>query len=161
MIIWRLTPDRADEWRAIRLAALRDAPDAFDATLAEWQDRPLADFAERLAEVPTFAAGDHPGRPLATASWLPGLDDRDRKRGWLLGVFARPEARGQGHATAVIHAVLADAARQGMTSMGLNVRDTAPHAQALYRRLGFRATARQGITNARGLPETEMLKDLP
>lgn len=160
MTVWRLTPDRAAQWRDIRLAALRDAPDSFDATLAEWQDRPLADFAERLQNVPTFAAGDHPGLPLATASWLPGLDDRDPGRGWLLAVFARPEARGQGHAEAAIRAAIDDAKAQGMTSMGLNVRDTAGHAQALYHRLGFRPTGRQGVTNARGLPETEMLKDL-
>lgn len=161
MTVWRLTPDRASEWREIRLAALRDAPDAFDAALADWQDRPLADFAKRLRDVPTFAAGDAPGQPLATASWMPGLDDRDPLRGWLLAVFALPQARGQGHATAAIRAALDDAMAQGMTSMGLNVRDTASHAQALYRRLGFRATGRPGVTNARGLPETEMLKDLP
>lgn len=160
MTVWRLGPDRAREWRDIRLAALRDAPQSFDATFAEWQDRPLADFAARLTDVATFASGEVPGQPLATAGWLAGLDPRDAQRGWLLGVYARPQARGQGHAEAAIRAVLTDAKGQGMTSMGLNVRDRATHAQALYQRLGFRPTGRSGVTNARGEPELEMLLEL-
>lgn len=161
MITWRLGPARAAEWRDIRLAALAEAPGAFDAMLADWQDRPLADFAARLGAVPTFAAGDIPGRPLATAAWQAGLDPRDARRGWLLSVYARPEARGKGYASAAIHAALADATRQGMTSIGLNVRDTGRAAQALYRRLGFGPTGRPGVTNARGEPEIEMLRALP
>lgn len=161
MITWRLGPDRAEEWREIRLCALRDAPDAFDAQLADWQDRPLTDFAARLRDMPTFVAGRIKGQPLAVASWAAGMDPRAAQRGWLLSVFARPEARGQGFAEAAIRAVLDDAHAAGMRSIGLNVRETAHHAQALYRRLGFRATDRTGVTNARGLPETEMLRALP
>lgn len=161
MRVWRLGPDSAAEWRAIRLAALRDAPEAFDASLDDWQDRPLIDYATRLRSVPTFAAGHDLAEPLAVAAWEAGLDPRDAGRGWLLSVYARPEARGRGFAAAAIRAALDDAARQGMTSIGLNVRDTATHAQALYRRLGFAPTDRQGVANARGAPELEMLKELP
>ena len=160
MITWQLGPDRALEWRDIRLAALCDAPESFDATLAEWQDRPLADFAARLAGIATFVSGDVPGQPLATAGWLAVRGPRATRRGWLLGVYARPQARGRGYAEAVIHATLADAKGRGMTSMGLNVRDTATRAQALYHRLGFRPTGRTGVRNARGEPEIEMLLDL-
>ncbi|MBK4217098.1 GNAT family N-acetyltransferase [Paracoccus caeni] len=157
MITWRLGPDRAGEWRDIRLAALRDAPEAFDATLAEWQNRPLEDFAARLAAVPTFVAGDRVGHAFAVASWQAGLDSRDPQRGWLLSVYSRPEARGGGYADAVIAAVIADAAANGATSMGLNVVAGNLHAQRLYLRLGFLPTERQGITNSRGVPEVEMI----
>lgn len=161
MITWRLDEDRAEEWRAIRLAALRDAPEAFDATLDDWQDRTLADFAARLRAVPTFAAGEFVGDPLATAAWQAGLDPRDARRGWLLSVYARPEARGRGFAETAIRTALTDAARQGMTSIGLNVRDTALHAQALYHRLGFLPTERQEVANSRAAPEIEMMRALP
>lgn len=157
MQIWRLGPERAEEWRDIRLAALRLAPEAFDAELADWQNRPLADFANRLAELATFAAGDTPGTPLAVASWGAGLDDRDPDRGWLFAVFAQPQARGRGYAQAAISAVLTDALQRGATSMGLNVLAANLHAQRLYQRLGFRPTERQGVTNARGAPEVEMI----
>lgn len=157
MEIWRLGPDRAAEWRDIRLAALRLAPQAFDAELADWQNRPLADFADRLAKLSTFAAGDAPGIPMAVASWGAGLDDRDPDRGWLFAVFALPQARGRGYAQAAITAVLDDALQRGATSMGLNVLAANLQAQRLYHRLGFRPTERQGVTNARGAPEIEMI----
>ncbi|MBC9245206.1 GNAT family N-acetyltransferase [Paracoccus sp. 11-3] len=155
--IWQLGPDRAAEWRDIRLAALRLAPEAFDAELSDWQDRPLIDFADRLAELPTFAAGDTRGTPLAVASWGAGLDDRDPDRGWLFAVFCLPQARGRGYARAAIKAVMGDALQQGATSMGLNVVASNLSAQRLYHRLGFRPTNRQGVTNARGAPEIEMI----
>lgn len=154
---WRLGPERAAEWREIRIEALREAPDAFDATLAEWQDRPLTDFRDRLAAVPTFATGREVGLPLAVAAWLPGLDPRDPARGWLLSVYARPAARGGGFAAAAITAALADARGGGALSMGLNVVSSNRPAQRLYQRLGFRETGRTGVTNPRGVPETEMI----
>lgn len=159
-ITWRLSPDRAAEWREIRLAALRDAPEAFGATLSEWEARPLSDFADWIAVVATFAAGDRVGCPLAVASWQVGLDDRDPRRGWLFAVFARPEARGRGYAKAAIRAALKDAHNSGASSMGLNVVAGNQPARALYHRIGFRETGRQGVTNSRGVPEIEMIVSL-
>lgn len=154
---WRLGPDRVREWRGIRLESLRDAPEAFDARLEDWRDRPLSDFAARLETVPTFAVGAEIGRPLAVASWQAGLDTGDPSRGWLLSVFARPEARGHGYAEAAIRAVQRDAFAAGMRSIGLYVVAGNCHAQTLYRRLGFTETGREGIVNAHGFPEIEMI----
>lgn len=157
MIVWRLDPDRAAEWRRIRLAALRDAPDAFDSRLVDWIERPLQDFAARLAALPTFAAGDVIGEPLAVAAWQAGLDPRAADRGWLMSVFAMPKARGRGYATAAIRAAIADAAGQGCQSIGLHVRATSRPAQWLYQRIGFQLTDRVGVTNAQGAVEVEMI----
>lgn len=157
---WRLSSGRAEEWRDIRLESLRVAAEAFDTALADWQDRPLVDFAARLASVPTFAAGAETGRPLAVASWQAQLDARDPRRGWLLSVYARPKARGHGYAEAAIRAVLKDALSAGMTSVGLHVLAENSHAIALYRRLGFVETMREGLFNARGAPEIEMILSL-
>ena len=158
--IWRLDPPRAAEWQAIRLRALREAPEAFDSTLDDWADRPLADFARRLDEGRVFAAGQTVGEPLAVASWDPGLDPRDARRAWIMSVFCAPEARGRGLARAVIAAAMGDAARAGMTSAGLNVRaDNAP-AIGLYRALGFADSGRADVVNSHGAAEIEMLRPL-
>lgn len=155
--IWRLDPERVEEWRDIRLISLRDAPEAFDVTLTEWLDRPLADFEARLRATPVFAAGREIGYPLAVASWQAGLDPRDDARGWLLSIFARREVRGQGFAEAAIREVIRDAAGSGMSSLGLNVLTANLSARALYRRMGFVETEREGVTNRHGVPETEMI----
>ncbi|WP_182912921.1 GNAT family N-acetyltransferase [Paracoccus onubensis] len=154
---WRLSSGRAGEWREIRLESLRVAAESFDTVLTDWQDRPLADFAARLDKVPTFAAGAEIGSPLAVASWQAQLDARDLQRGWLLSVYARPKARGRGFAEAAIRAVLNDSVSAGMTSAGLHVLAENSHAISLYRRLGFVETGREGLVNARGAPEIEMI----
>ena len=161
MPVWQLGPDRAAEWRTIRLESLREAPDAFEERLADWAERPLEDFARRLVSGRTFAAGDEPGRPLAVAGWVSGLDARDAARGWVVSVYARPEARGTGLAGAALQAVFGDASACGMTSLGLNVVASNLPALALYEGLGFRDSGRTGIVTSRGAPEIEMLRPLP
>lgn len=155
--LWRLGPDRVEEWRDIRLEALRNAPEAFDSTYTDWKTRPLGDFAARLEQVATFAAGREIGSPLAVAGWQAELDPRDLERAWLLSVYSRDEVRGQGFARAVCRAVIDDAVAAGMTSIGLNVLATNLTAQRFYRRLGFEVTRREGVSNSQGFPEFEMM----
>lgn len=161
MILWHLGSDRAEEWRAIRLRALREAPEAFDSKIDDWANRPLADFAQRLAEGRVFAAGDQMGEPLAIASWDAGLDPDHPDRAWVMSVFCAPEARGRGLARAVIRAVLDDATEAGQRSAGLNVLATNAPAIRLYESLGFRDSGRIGVSNAHGAEEREMIRPLP
>lgn len=139
MMLWRLGPERAAEWRDIRLEALLLDGDAFGAHHADWRDRPLSDFASRLEQMRHFAAGEAIGAPLAIACWEAGMDPSDPCRGWVMSVYARPLARGRGYAQAVLHRIARDAAQSGMRSLGLHVRDDNHHARALYDRIGFRA----------------------
>lgn len=156
MRVWRLTPADAAPWRDIRLEALRAAPDSFGTRLADWQHRPLADFAARLAAVRTFAAGDG-DRPLAIAGWEP--TDLPR-RAWVISVYARPEARGRGHAEAVIRHAMEDARATGRTEVGLGVGVHNTAARRLYARLGFVPTGAPAQPNCNGIPELDMLRPL-
>lgn len=158
--VWHLGPDRADEWRAIRLRALSEAPEAFDSGLDEWADRPLADFAARLANGRVFAGGHRIGHPQAVAAWEADMDPDDPARAWLMSVFCAPEARGQGLAQRVIETVIADAKLAGMRSIGLHVVADNRAAIRLYRALEFADSGRQGVANSRGVAELEMLRDL-
>lgn len=60
-------------------------------------------------------------------------------RARLYGVAVAEVARGQGLASALITALVADARARGCRSLGLEVRTDNAAAQQLYRRLGFRA----------------------
>ncbi len=78
----------------------------------------------------------------AGALWrAPLLDllERPLAPGQLLldGIFVADHARGQGVGTALIAHVIAEAGARGCTEVGLDVIDTNPRAEALYRRLGF------------------------
>lgn len=134
MKLWRLDPERAAEWRHIRLEALRLAPESFSTLLHEWQDRPLADFAGRLAMGRVFAAGHMIGNPMATAGWHEDLTGS----ACITGVYCRPEGRGQGFAAAVIGQVEQDARAHGMTRSHLRVFKDNPQACSLYERAGYR-----------------------
>lgn len=157
--LWRLTPDRAAEWREIRLAALALDPDAFGTRLAEWQDRPLAAFAARLAATEVWAAGDTPGQPRAVAAWQPGWTPGTEDMGWITAVFTRPEARGRGLMAAILARIAERASAAGFARLGLHVGCHNLTAQRVYRRAGF-APEGAPFRNERGIPEIEMHRPL-
>ncbi|MGB3316528.1 MAG: GNAT family N-acetyltransferase [Albidovulum sp.] len=138
MIIRRVGPDEAAAWRAIRLEALATVPEAFSARLADWQDRPLADFAAQLAANPTFLAFDGDA-PVGCIAWI--RDAEDAARGWIGGVFVAGAARGSGLGHAMIGAAMADAQGAGVTKLWLDVGAGNLAAQSAYRRAGFAEVA--------------------
>ncbi|NHF71832.1 GNAT family N-acetyltransferase [Paracoccus xiamenensis] len=158
--LWQLTPDRAAEWMAIRLEALRTAPEAFGSSIDDWDGRPLEDFAARLAGCSMWAAGTTPGQPQAVASWEPDMSPAEPDLGWVMSVYVRPSARGQGLGDAIFSRLIADAARAGMTRLGLHVGQNNLAAQALYERAGFVATGGPPMRNERGFWEIEMRRML-
>ena len=158
MKVWRLGRDRAREWRAIRLEMLKRDGDAFGSFYEDWAERPLADFKERLMQARHFAAGQIQGCPLAVACWEPNCAEPEL--GWIMSVYARPEARGRGYAEAVLRHIIDDASAHGMTSIGLHVVTSNLHAQRLYARLGFVNAGIEGILNDHGVPEIRMTRNL-
>ena len=54
------------------------------------------------------------------------------------GLFVAPAARGLGVGTALLDAVIDEAKRRGYTQVRLDVVDTNPRANALYRHVGFK-----------------------
>ncbi len=134
MTVRRAGPDAAQAWRAIRLEALTLAPGAFSAKLADWRDRPLADFAAQLAANPTFLAFEG-AAPVGCIAWV--RDGAAASRGWIGGVYVADRMRGKGVGDALIAAVLADAADAGIAELWLEVGAENAPAQAAYRRAGF------------------------
>lgn len=136
MPVRRLKPEEWAAYRAIRLRALRDAPDAFGATYAgeaalsdsDWQDR-----ADRPGRV-VFVV-DGPEEFIGLAIGGPAPDSPNSAA--LFSMWVDPQARRHGLGSALIEAVKAWALGAGYPMLGLGVTTGNAPAIALYERLGF------------------------
>ena len=141
MTIRRLAAADWPIYRALRLRALADSPDAFAVTLAEQLARPDAAWAGRLAlaaaahdELPLLA--EHDGAPAGLA-WAKA-DGADPAVAELFQVWVAPEARGQGIAARLLRTAIDWARERGFRAMTLGVTEGDTPAVRLYLREGFR-----------------------
>lgn len=137
IVVRTLTVDDWAEWRALWLAALADAPDAWRTTLAEWQDAGEPRWRARLAARPLHLIADLDGRPAGLVSGT--LPDRDGTAE-LHSMWVAPFARGRGVADELIRAVLRWAAEHRAGRVSLQVMPGNRPAIALYERHGFADT---------------------
>jgi GNAT superfamily N-acetyltransferase len=141
--IRRINPAEGPDLKALRLAALSDAPSAFGSTLAEevertdaeWSDRALSASAgteritlvARLDEQVVGIAGGYRQEIQSTEVNL-------------VSMWTAPEVRRTGVGRLLVGAVIDWARETGASSVGLWVtRGNAP-AQLLYGSMGFRET---------------------
>lgn len=135
-----LTPADATAYRALRLQALRDHPEAFGASHEDEAARSLEMMARRLDGGPTncvfgaFVEDDLVG----TAGFVvPDRSAKSRHKGLLVGVHVAPAHRGRALGRALVTAVI-DHARGHVVLLQAAVGvDNAP-ALRLYESLGFR-----------------------
>ncbi|HEY0240236.1 MAG TPA: GNAT family N-acetyltransferase [Friedmanniella sp.] len=137
MEIVELGPDGWRRWRALRLAALAQAPEAFGSTLAEWTGEGDTEerWRRRLEEVPHNLVLVVDGRDVGMVSLTApeGLDPSE-----LISMWVAPEVRGTGVGGAAVEAVLAVAAEVHPGSVvALSVYPGNATARSLYARHGF------------------------
>lgn len=143
MAIRLLDENDAEAYRALRLRALRENPEAFGASYEETADRPLAEVAERLRP-----AGDPPerftlgayvdGALAGNVTFVREQGAKVRHKGFIVGMFVAPEQRGRGLGAALMEAAIARArALPGLERINLAVVTTNVAARALYKRLRF------------------------
>lgn len=135
----------ADEWqayRALRLRALEDAPDAFGSTLAREEELPDETWAARVAK--SAVSGIDCALVAQQDGLLVGLlwakeDAQEAGRVNLFQMWVAPECRGQGVAAALLDAALGWIRERGTRVVHLGVNDANGGAVRLYERAGFRA----------------------
>lgn len=128
-------------YRAVRLRALQDAPDAFGSSHAAEAARADAHWADRVAA----AHGSGQDRLLLAlrAQAVCGLvwcklSAAEPGRADLFQMWVEPAARGLGIGGAMLDDVLAWAGRAGASRICLGVTTTNGAAMRLYQRRGFR-----------------------
>lgn len=138
--IRRLEPGDWQAYRAIRLRALEEAPDAFGATLAEAQAWLDDEWAARLAKAersgidcPVVAVLDGCFVGLLWAK----VDAGDAARVNLYQMWVAPECRGRGLAAALLDAALGWARARATQVVHLGVNRANGHVVRLYERAGF------------------------
>lgn len=141
IIIRQLRPEDAETFAAFRLAALQDSPLSFMASPEDDTACSADAVCERLGQ----------GSPnsVIVGAFAPGLAGalglyRDRHikaahKVYLWGMHVLPSPRRQGIGAKLL-AVAVDHARSlpGVSTVRLSVSSTAPNAQRLYERAGFR-----------------------
>lgn len=133
-----VSPEDWAEFRGIRLRALSDAPDAFGMTLADALEQTEDAWRSRLdTDHPILLVRDDGNAVAMGGGWLPP-DAPGSMMIW--GMWTAPEARGRGHAAALVGHLLTWAREHDITDVALHVTEGNDAARRIYERLGFVAT---------------------
>lgn len=135
-MILRLEPKDWQRFRAIRLAALAQAPEAFCSDYEEVAARPQGAWTGQLQSLPTWVI---PGDTLDL-----GVVRVDPKGPELLSLWVAPEGRGRGLGRELVEQVMTWAREQGAAHLELCVKADNLRALALYRELGFDQVGAEG-----------------
>ena len=133
--IRRLSASDVADYRAIRLEALTNHPEAFASTPEQFVQRTLDELGA-LLEAMVFLGAMRPDGSLAGIMALEFGSGREAHRAWLYQVYVRPDMRGTGCAQALLDAVLEEA--QGkVAQLHLGVAAQNEPALRLYQKAGF------------------------
>lgn len=139
MRIERLAEHQWSRLRATRLAALKDAPDAFGSTYEACLAWPPARWQEQLRTLPTFVAvADGTDVGMVRGAEV----EHELSLAYLISMWVAPQARRQGVGAALVDAVVDWALSLAKTDLYLDVRHHNQAATALYERKGFHPTGK-------------------
>lgn len=165
MIIRTLMPADVKEYRVLRLAALSEQPPAFS-TLAEKEEKlTLEALALRLQESEdTYILGAFGDDALVGIVRFSRFEEVNEKhRGFIAGLYVRPDFRRQGFAKALLTEVLVRVQQDtDLRRIHLTVVTTQDAAIKLYKSLGFSiyGTEHEAFSN-QGKFYDEYLMELP
>ena len=161
----RVQPADGPLLKKVRLAALRDAPDAFGSTLADEADRSDEEWADWAASASTGS-----GRITVLAERsrdVVGLAGGYREEPSpttveLVSMWVSPEARRAGVGRALVNAIIDWARFTEGTEVGLWVTKANVAAEHLYGAIGFSASGQtQRLPSNPELDEVRMVIHLP
>jgi RimJ/RimL family protein N-acetyltransferase len=151
----------AKSYRALRLAGLRDCPEAFGASYEDEATKPLGWFADRLEGNIVFGAW----RDVSTLVGIAGLHvsepGKSSHKAELWGMFVSLEARRTGLATTLLARLKAHAPK-AVEQIRVSVVTANADAVRLYARAGFSVYGlERGALKVDGRYYDELLMSLP
>lgn len=152
----RAQPEDAAAVRAVRLAALRDAPAAFGSTVERESAWSPDQWREQIARDAIFLAM-RDGEAVGIAA---GTDHRDDPQAaFLEAVWVTPSCRGLRVGDRLVESVVRWSVDAGRQALWLHVLASDPHPRRLYERHGFRDV---GVVRRErdGVEEIEMVRAL-
>ena len=159
-----ITPLNVLVFKAVRLRALRDAPEAFSSTYAkeaqfsdsEWLTRVERMNGERGVG---FLAMDG-GTPCGIVGSF--LDEKDSTRAWIVSMWTAPKHRRQGIGRLLMREAADWASLRRVHHLRLMVTSNNEPAIRFYERLGFTRTGRtERYPNDPAVFEYEMARSIP
>ncbi len=160
--IRQLSVDDAPAYRAIRLEALANHPEAFLSSADAFAQKSDADIRETLKALAIFGAFLPDGTLGGINAFLGNEGSKDRHRGWMIQVYVKPEHRGTGMSRALVEHLI-DYASDKVIQIHLGVWSENEPAIRLYKRLGFEVYGtepRYLFVNGRYLDEHLMVRFL-
>ncbi|MGV8833832.1 MAG: GNAT family N-acetyltransferase [Devosia sp.] len=133
--IRRLSSADVEAYRAIRLEALTNHPEAFTRTAEDFALQAVVDLGAVLDKLTFFGAETPEGDLVGIMAFDQG-QKRESHRGWLIQVYVQPAVRGTGCALALLEAVL-DHARGKVLQVHLGVGANNAPALGFYQKAGF------------------------
>lgn len=140
MEIRYLNADDAGEWLRLRIDALKGDPEAFSASLEEYQSLSVEEVKRRLwSSSDAFVVGAvEEAKLVGMAGFYRDQGLKTRHKGHVWGVYVSPEARGKGAGRAMMQKLLERAETvSGVEQVLISVTATQTAAIELYRSLGF------------------------
>ena len=133
--IRQLGLDDVPAYRALRLEALRNHPEAFASDYDSAAAKPDSFFTAMIANLAFFGAFVD-GRLVGIVAFDQSAGAREAHRGWLYQMYVQPQMRGTGCAMALIEHLL-DYSKPLVLQVHLGVAADNGAALALYQRAGF------------------------
>jgi ribosomal protein S18 acetylase RimI-like enzyme len=138
MDIRRLQPTDAEPYRALRLRALREHPEAFTSSFEEDSQEPVAASQKRLEGKVRMWGAFVDGALVGIVGLDPEARLKNRHKAHVVGMYVAPEAGRRGVGRALMDALLADARASGFELLVLTVTAGNDGARDLYVRCGFK-----------------------
>jgi ribosomal protein S18 acetylase RimI-like enzyme len=138
-----LTADDAEVFSHLRLEALRNDPASFADSTEEHLETAVETTRERLSKnspARNFVVGAfEDGKLIGTAGFFRRKNNKERHKGYIWGVYVRPQSRGKGVASALMREIVRRARKlEGVEQITLVASANLP-AKRLYTALGFQS----------------------